>query len=399
MNHLFELLRERSYKRTSLSVQQNNPTVRFYKRLGYIITDEKLDHAGHEDYIMVKYLGISLRELAISDAAELSAIVNNKNVWDNMDDIPYPNTPKDSEDFIRLLIAEKEQKIAFAICYDGKIIGWIGVFRRENIRRMTGEMGYYIAEEYWGKGITTEAIKQMCKYIFENTDIVRIFAEAFGFNKASCRVLEKAGFVFEGVLRKNGIKNGQIIDMKLYAIIKPKAKSHEYILETERLILRELTACDMPALREIVQDEQTMYAWGGAWSEDETVDGLEKQLCAYKEDGFGRWAVVLKETNTVIGVCGLLWCDTDKDKVLEIGYLLNRAYWHHGYACEAAVACKNYTFDNLEYDEVFSLIRDNNHASMNVAIRMGMLVRGSFVKQYKGEDMTHLIFSARKNNK
>ena len=171
------------------------------------------------------------------------------------------------------------------------------------------------------------------------------------------------------------------------------------IFETKRLILREMTADDLPALRAIVQDEQTMYAWNGVWSEEETVEGLEKQLRAYREDGFGRWAVVLKGTDTVIGLCGLLWWDTDKDRVLEVGYLFNRAYWHNGYAAEAAIACKEYAFNVLGYDEIFSLIRDNNYASMNVAIRNGMLVRGSYIKHYKGEDMPHFIFSARKGER
>jgi len=173
---------------------------------------------------MVEELSVSLRELEIDDAACLTAIINNKKVWDNLDDVPYPNTQKDSEDFIHFLSAQKDQKIAFAICYESKVIGWIGVFRRENIRRLTGELGYYTAEEYWGRGITTEAIKQMCNHVFENTEVVRIFAEVFFFNEASCRVLEKASFLFEGLLQQNAIKNGQIIDMKLYAITKKRWK-------------------------------------------------------------------------------------------------------------------------------------------------------------------------------
>jgi RimJ/RimL family protein N-acetyltransferase len=153
---------------------------------------------------------------------------------------------------------------------------------------------------------------------------------------------------------------------------------------------------DLPPMREIVQDEQTMYAWNGAWSEEETVDGLEKQLRSYRENGFGRWTVILKETGRVIGMCGLMWWDTDKDRVLEVGYLFNRAFWHNGYAAEAAIACKRYAFEVLNFDEVFSLIRDNNYASMNVAIRNGMFVRGRYIKNYKGDDMPHYIFSARK---
>jgi len=171
------------------------------------------------------------------------------------------------------------------------------------------------------------------------------------------------------------------------------------ILETERLYLREFTLDDLPATRAIVCDGLTMYAWGAAWSEEENVNALEKQLNGYRDDGFGRWAVVLKDTDTVIGICGLQWCDTDNDRVLEIGYLFNRMYWGNGYAAEAAVACKRYAFDVLRHDEVYSLIRDTNLASMNVAIRNGMLVRGRFTKRYKGEDMPHYIFSARRNDK
>ena len=171
------------------------------------------------------------------------------------------------------------------------------------------------------------------------------------------------------------------------------------ILETKRLILRLLTPDDLPALRLIVQDDQTMLAWNGAWSEEETVEGLEKQLTSYRENGFGRWAVVLKESGLLVGICGLQWIDTDTDTVLEIGYLFNRSYWHNGYAAEAAIACKHYAFDVLQHDEVFSLIRDTNYASMNVAIRNGMTVRGRYTKHYKGEDMPHYIFSVRRAEK
>ena len=170
------------------------------------------------------------------------------------------------------------------------------------------------------------------------------------------------------------------------------------ILETERLILREMTIEDLPATREIVCDEQTMYAWNGALSEEENLTQLQKQMRGYREDGFGRWAVVLKETGKVIGICGLQWCETDQDRVLEIGYLFNRAYWHNGYAAEAAVACKKYAFDVLKVDEVFSLVRDTNITSMNVAIRNGMLIRRRYTKHYKGEDMPHYVFSARKSD-
>ena len=172
---------------------------------------------------MVKELGVNIRPWRIDDASDLAEAINNKKVLDNLrDGISYPYTEKDAEGFINAaLAAEKDSQYAFAITYDGKVVGSIGVFRKENIHRLTAEMGYYIAEPYWGKGITTEAVKRMCDLVFENTDIIRIFAEPYAFNNASCRVLEKAGFQFEGVLRQNAIKNGQPVDMRMYAILKP----------------------------------------------------------------------------------------------------------------------------------------------------------------------------------
>ena len=165
-----------------------------------------------------------LREWRIEDAPDLAAAINNKNVLDNLrDGIPYPYTEQDAVDFITsTLNADKGSQYAFAITYGGKAIGSIGIFRKDNIHRFTAELGYYIAEPYWGKGITTWAIKQMCAYVFENTDIIRIFAEPIANNTASCRVLEKSGFRFEGTLRKNAAKNGQMMDMRMYAIIKPE---------------------------------------------------------------------------------------------------------------------------------------------------------------------------------
>ena len=175
-------------------------------------------------FAMQKELSIELREWRLKDAPGLTVAINNKNVLDNLrDGIPFPYTEKDAAEFIiAMLNAEKDSQYAFAITYDGKVIGSIGVFRKDNVHRFTAELGYYIAEPYWGKGIMSEAVQQMIAFIFENTDIIRIFAEPYAYNTASCRVLEKAGFQFEGLLRKNAIKNGQMQDMSMYAIIKPE---------------------------------------------------------------------------------------------------------------------------------------------------------------------------------
>jgi len=162
-----------------------------------------------------------IREWRLSDAQNLVTAINNKKIQDNLrDGLPYPYTIKDAEEFIaNMLSADKAVTYAFAITDEDKAVGSIGVFRCSNIHFRSAEMGYYIAEPYWGKGIGTSAVEQVCRYIFENTDIVRIFAEPFASNIASCRILEKAGFQCEGILRKNAIKNGTFIDMKMYALI------------------------------------------------------------------------------------------------------------------------------------------------------------------------------------
>ena len=163
-----------------------------------------------------------LREWKLSDAQNLASAINNKKVLDNLrDGIPYPYTEQDGKDFITaMLSADKNSTFAFAIELEGKVAGSIAVFRQNNIHFRTAELGYYLAEEYWGKGIMTEAVKQVCKYVFDNSDIIRIYAEPFAHNIVSCRVLEKAGFQFEGLLRANAVKNGAIIDMKMYALIR-----------------------------------------------------------------------------------------------------------------------------------------------------------------------------------
>ena len=118
-----------------------------------------------------------------------------------------------------MLLADQNDTFAFAITVNDKVIGSIGAFRQGNIHRQTAELGYYLAEAYWNQGIMTEAVKQLCVYVFENSDIIRIFAEPFAHNAGSCRVLEKAGFVYEGTLRSNAVKNGEVVDMKMYSLL------------------------------------------------------------------------------------------------------------------------------------------------------------------------------------
>lgn len=167
-------------------------------------------------------MDIKIRQWRAEDAGELAAALNNKKILDNLrDGLPYPYTVKDAEDYISFVLgADKDSQYTWAIAVDDKAVGSIGAFRKDNIHRRTAEMGYYIAEPFWGRGIGTFAVRQACAYIFDRTDILRIFAEPFAHNAASCRILEKAGFVLEGTMRKNAVKNGQLLDMKLYSIVR-----------------------------------------------------------------------------------------------------------------------------------------------------------------------------------
>ncbi len=166
------------------------------------------------------------------------------------------------------------------------------------------------------------------------------------------------------------------------------------IFETERLYLREMNQSDFDSLCKILQDEETMIAYEGAFSDSEVQEWLDRQISRYQKWGFGLWAVILKQTNEMIGQCGLTMQPWKDKEVLEIGYLFERAYWHKGYAIESAMACKKYAFEILKADEVCSIIRDTNIASQNVAVRNGMTIVDTWTKHYRGVDMPHFCYVA-----
>lgn len=168
------------------------------------------------------------------------------------------------------------------------------------------------------------------------------------------------------------------------------------IFETERLYLREMEQSDFEGLCKILKDEETMYAYEGAFNDTEVQEWLDKQLSRYHKYGFGLWAVVLKETGEMIGQCGLTMQQWKNQELLEIGYLFQRLYWHKGYAVEAAKACKKYAFEVLNADEVCSIIRDTNIASQKVAIRNDMVAADTWTKHYRGVDMPHCRYVVRK---
>lgn len=162
--------------------------------------------------------------------------------------------------------------------------------------------------------------------------------------------------------------------------------------ETKRLLARRMTQADLPNLARTLQDPQAMYAYAHAFSDEEVAAWLANQQRRYQEDGFGLCALINKADGQFIGQCGLTIQTWAKQPVIEVGYLLERRCWHQGFAIEAARGAKAYAFEHLGATGVWSIIRDNNLASMNVAIRNKMLIRGKQIKHYYGLDMPHFGF-------
>lgn len=173
---------------------------------------------------------------------------------------------------------------------------------------------------------------------------------------------------------------------------------NDYIIETQRLLLREMTLADMPALSLILQDNRVMYAYEGAFDEEETLAWLSKQMRRYREQGLGLWGLCLKETGEMIGQCGITMQDYAGTQVPEIGYLLAYRHWHRGYATEVAMACREYGFGTIHFSALYSIIRDTNTASINVALRNGMTQTDTMVKHYRGIEMPHLVFCVEKSS-
>lgn len=165
---------------------------------------------------------MELKNWEITDAAIIAPHVSSKKVQDNLrDGLPYPYTVSDAENYIKTcMIADKKTTLARAIVVGGRAVGSIGIFVKDNIYCKSAEIGYWLAEEYWGKGIMTESIIKMCELAFSQFDIVRIFAEPFAYNAGSRRALEKAGFILEGIMRMGAYKNGEVIDYCMYALLK-----------------------------------------------------------------------------------------------------------------------------------------------------------------------------------
>ena len=159
----------------------------------------------------------SVRSWRADDLASLVTYADNRKIWLNLRDrFPHPYTRRDGRDFLRSMQAQRPET-AFAIAVDDEAVGGIGFVVLADVERVSAEIGYWLGEPFWGRGITTEALVAVTRYAIETHGLTRVFAVPFAWNVASCRVLEKAGYALEGRLRRSAVKDGRIVDQMQYA--------------------------------------------------------------------------------------------------------------------------------------------------------------------------------------
>ena len=171
-------------------------------------------------------MNFELREWKLTDAASLAQNANNLNIWNNVRDyFPYPYSEEDGKQFIKTVLKKPKQTVDFAVVVDGKAVGGIGIVLQNDVERIGAEIGYWLGEKYWGQGIMTKAVKEMVEFVFLNFSLQKIYAPIFDFNIASQKVLQKAGFEREAILKQAAIKNDKIIDLHYYSLLKSQWRS------------------------------------------------------------------------------------------------------------------------------------------------------------------------------
>ena len=160
-----------------------------------------------------------IRDLVAGDAPALARHANNRQIWLNLRDrFPHPYTLRDAVSFIEH-VQEQSPPTVWAIDLAGEAVGSVGIMPRGDIERISAEIGYWLGEPFWGRGIMTEVLKAVTPWAMKEFKLTRIYALPFATNAASCRVLEKTGYVCEGRLHKCAIKDGQVIDQFMYAYV------------------------------------------------------------------------------------------------------------------------------------------------------------------------------------
>jgi RimJ/RimL family protein N-acetyltransferase len=161
-----------------------------------------------------------IRDYRNEDIASIAHNANCREIWINMrDSFPHPYSENDAQEWIDL-ISSTNPCTNFTLEVDGLAVGGIGLKLQDDIHRRSAEIGYWLGKDYWGRGIATEALKSLTEYSFSNYDLCRLYALVFSWNPGSAKVLEKAGYVLEGRLRKAVQKDGKMTDALLYAFVR-----------------------------------------------------------------------------------------------------------------------------------------------------------------------------------
>lgn len=161
---------------------------------------------------------VQLRRWVPEDATSLARHANSRNVWINVrDQFPHPYTVGDAQGWIAL-VNPADPVTQFAIEVDGDAAGGVGITSLQDVERFSAELGYWLGEAHWGRGIMTAVVRAMTEHAFASFQLHRVYAAVFETNPASRRVLEKAGFALEGRLRRSAFKDGKLLDQYLYAV-------------------------------------------------------------------------------------------------------------------------------------------------------------------------------------
>lgn len=168
-----------------------------------------------------------VRSWEADDLASLVAHANNRRIWEHLrDQFPHPYTRRDGKAFLEHVMRARPET-TFAIDVAGQAVGAVGYVLRTDVERVSAEIGYWLGEAYWGRGLCAAAVAAVTHHAVAQHGLTRVYALPFAHNVASCRVLEKAGFTVEGRLRRSAIKDGRIIDQLLYGFIVPEATGSE----------------------------------------------------------------------------------------------------------------------------------------------------------------------------
>jgi RimJ/RimL family protein N-acetyltransferase len=174
---------------------------------------------GNGDYV--------IRSYESGDFAALMKYANNAAIARQLlDHFPHPYTEAAVHEWLRAA-QEQDPEVSFAIATPDELIGGVGLLLRDDVFRCTAEVGYWLGEPFWGRGIATRVLQVFSRWAFQELDFARIQAHVYEINPASCRVLEKAGFTLEGRLRKGAFKNGRLMDLFLYALLPEDLEGEE----------------------------------------------------------------------------------------------------------------------------------------------------------------------------